>query len=90
MGEQRSGGDVHAGSAEPAAKGVVIDESLLYLAQVFRRPQTLDGHDLLIRGDGIHLDHTGPPRFPVDQYRAGTTQAQTTAELAPGQLQIIP
>ena len=79
----------HAVDAIAALRGLLVDEGLLQRMRLLDGAERLDGGDLGIaeradRGDA------GARRLAVDQHRAGAALRQPTAELRPGEEQIVP
>ena len=78
----------HAVQAEPALRGLFVDERLLNRMRFFRRAQPFERHDLLA-GHSAHRRHAGPHRRAVHDRRTGAALAQAAAELRAAQLQIV-
>src|SRR5262249_18782464 len=87
-GEQRHGGQDHAGSAVPALHGVGLEERLLNRMEAVAARQALDGPNLFACGVA-HRRGAGADRLTVNQDRAGAAPAFATAVFAAGEVQVV-
>src|SRR6266850_5239636 len=86
--QQREGGENHAGCAEAALHGVVLQKGLLERMQAPVLFETLDGDDGLV-ADSSNLRMAGTGGHTIDQDGAGAALAFTAAIFTAGEIEIV-
>ena len=87
--EERDGAHQHARRAEAALEPVLRDESLLDGMELAVRLEAFDRPDFsAVR---LHREHGARlHRFPIQQDRAGAAVRRVTADVRPGQAEVLP
>ena len=86
--QQGGGAHDHAGGAEAALEGVLVEEGLLHGSELAMLLEAFDGCDLCaasLRDEGL----AGANGFAVEENGAGAAHALAAAVLGSGEIQIV-